>query len=92
MTCYSSRTPIDETKANDMTLLHGIQWTQHVIFILVASIDIKHDLRIDSVKRLNLEFYELIWVNLDDLKKIKILIFYMKKLKINPYKYRLYML
>jgi len=63
--------------------------------IVIKSIIIKPDQGVDPVKGSGLGLHGLTRstrINLEKLKKnIKVLIFYIKKLRNNPYKYRLYM-
>ena len=59
----------------------------------MPTIVIKPDLGVDPAKGPGPGLHGLTWVNPKKLKKIfEVLIFYMKKLKNNPCKYRLYIL
>jgi len=66
---------------------------QNTFFLVWKNIAIKSGLEIDSIKKLDSEFYRSTWINSEKLKKIfKVLIFYIKKLRKNSYKYKLYIL
>jgi hypothetical protein len=59
----------------------------------ITTIVIRADSRVDLAKKLNFKSYKLTRVNMKKFKKIfEILIFHIKKLRNNPYEYRLDML